>query len=156
MELKDRLEIFKNKGWKYDPETGNVYSHTGRLNNTILSNGYIHCAIGLGGRKNLISVRIKAHQLAWYLTYNEVPNMIDHINHIKSDNRIVNLRNVDNQKNQWNAKIKKGYFYDDRNKKFRSRIVVSKKTIHLGSFKTEQEAHEAYLNAKKIYHIIEN
>ena len=32
--------------------------------------------------------------------------------------------------------------------------MVNGKKIHLGLFDTKEDAHNAYLNAKKIYHII--
>ena len=45
----------------------------------------------------------RAHRLAWYLTYGEWPNgQIDHINGIRNDNRIENLRVVDDAENRKN------------------------------------------------------
>jgi hypothetical protein len=35
-----------------------------------------------------------------------------------------------------------------------SQIVLNKKSIYLGLYETEEEAHKAYLDAKKIYHKI--
>ncbi len=46
-------------------------------------------------------------------------------------------------------KIPKGYTFDKRDKKYYAYHYINKKRIGLGSFKTPQEAHEAYLNAKK-------
>src|SRR5580704_1773693 len=47
----------------------------------------------------------RAHRLAWFYVYGEWPtNEIDHINGKKDDNRIVNLRLADKQKNQANSK----------------------------------------------------
>ena len=40
----------------------------------------------------------------------------------------------------------------NKDKPFRSRIVVDKKEIQLGMFSSENEAHEAYLQAKRKYH----
>jgi hypothetical protein len=44
---------------------------------------------------------------------------------------------------------RKGYFFDKRDKKFYAFYYVNKKRIGLGSYKSAQEAHEAYLKAKK-------
>lgn len=38
---KEKLDIFKNNGWIYNPDTGDVHSNTGRLWNKINPRGYI-------------------------------------------------------------------------------------------------------------------
>ena len=44
--------------------------------------------------------QFKAHRLAWFLYYGYFPNNeIDHINRIRTDNRICNLREVSRQEN---------------------------------------------------------
>jgi len=46
---------------------------------------------------------IKAHCIAWALHYGEWPKQeIDHINRVKNDNRIVNLRDVSHTENMRN------------------------------------------------------
>ena len=80
---------------------------------------------------------------------------IDHINGIKTDNRISNLRLVTATENLCNATRAKGYSWDKRSKRFRSYIQIHGKTIHLGSHYTILDARAAYLRAKKKYHIIE-
>ena len=47
----------------------------------------------------------------------------------------------------------KGYYF--ANKKYKAQIKVGEKRIHLGTFNTTDEARDAYINAKKIYHIYE-
>lgn len=76
----------------------------------------------------------------------------DHINHNGLDNRRCNLRVVTGQQNQWNLKNVKGYSWHNQAKKWESYIRVNKKRIYLGLFSKEQEAHQAYLDAKKKYH----
>lgn len=50
--------------------------------------GYLECSIG---RR-----RFLLHRLAWLFVYGRMPNgVIDHINGQKQDNRICNLRDVD-------------------------------------------------------------
>lgn len=63
-------------------------------------NGYVNIRINRKG--------YMAHRLAWLLYYKEWPSMyIDHINGIKSDNRIVNLRNVKCEDNRKNSRVGK-------------------------------------------------
>lgn len=80
------------------------------------SHGYI--SIGVYGKRHL------AHRLAWLYVYGEFPkNQIDHINRVKTDNRIENLRDVtsaENLKNRENTKIyptKKAIQNDDKSQK---------------------------------------
>lgn len=56
-------------------------------------NGYL--CIGID------NVTHSAHRLAWQHYHGEVPpNYIDHINRVKTDNRIVNLRPADRRKSR--------------------------------------------------------
>lgn len=92
----------------------------------------------------------KAHRLAWLYVYGEMPSKeIDHINGIKNDNRISNLRDVSKNINQQNTNAK-GY-HKDRNK-WAAQIRVNKETHYLGSFESEAAASIAYKNAKELYH----
>lgn len=101
----------------------------------------------------------KEHRLAYELTHGPIPKgmVIDHINGVPDDNRISNLRLATHQQNiasgrhrKNNTSGKKGVHrhYDGR---WRARIMVNGKHIHLGCFATVDEAHEAYLIAAKKY-----
>ena len=103
---------------------------------------------------------IRKHRLVFYV-YNRnfdifrkstIDNMIDHINGDKSNNSIENLRVVTNQENQFNQKRAKGYAWCKHAKKWKACIKLNGKNKHLGLFESEDEAREAYLNAKEIYH----
>lgn len=146
----EKLEAFKAKGWIYNPETGEIFSNTGKLINCTNKEGYIHCSTRINGE----TIRVQSHRLGFYLHYGIIPDMIDHINGIRNDNSITNLRSVTNQENQFNTKSK-GYYWCKENKKYRAKIKFNKQ-IHLGYFDTEEEARQAYLDAKLIYHIIEH
>ena len=87
------------------------------------------------------------------LDINNKKEIIDHKNRIQTDNRVENLQIVDNQKNAFNRSAK-GCCFHKRIKKWIAQITVNGNTIHLGYFDTEEEAHQAYLNAKLIHHII--
>ncbi len=146
--LEERLNAFKEKGWTCDKE-GNVYSHTGKLINRINNCGYIQCLLKI----DKITYVVQSHQLVWYLNTGRIPKILDHINRIRTDNRFDNLREVTNQENCFNQKAK-GYCWREKNKKYQAYIKINNKSINLGYFDIEEEAHQAYLNAKKIYHII--
>lgn len=87
---------------------------------------------------------------------------VDHINHDKADNRIANLRELNrslNQQNQIRAHKdnKTGYLGVYRNKIGRTQpyvasIFVEGKAVHLGAFDTAEEAHAAYVKAKRRLH----
>jgi len=100
-----------------------------------------------------------AHRLAFlYMTGSFPINVIDHIDGNGMNNSWANLRAVTIAENQQNQKIQhtnnksgllgvipKGGF-------FAAQISVNKKQIYLGSFPTPQEAHQAYLKAKREMH----
>ena len=77
---------------------------------------------------------------------------VDHINGITHDNRKSNLRIVTTQENQHNHKAVKGYSWHKNAGKYYATIGLNNKTINLGSYNTADEARQAYLDAKRIYH----
>lgn len=77
----------------------------------------------------------------------------DHIDHNTLDNRLLNLRIVTHQQNSFNIKNTKGYYWHKKAKKYLAQITVSGKNIYLGLFQTAEEARDAYLQAKSIYHV---
>ena len=102
----------------------------------------------------------KAHRLAWYLHYGAWPkDQLDHINGVRDDNRIENLREVTSQQNNFNRKPNsnstsnyKGVSWCKRDKVWVSQIVVSGKNTRLGNFRSEIEAATAYDNAARVAH----
>jgi hypothetical protein len=80
-------------------------------------------------------------------------NLIDHIDRNPLNNNIDNLRIVSNQQNSFN-RVFKGYSFDKVAQKYRVRIMIDGKNKNLGYFTNEEDAHQAYLDAKKIYHLI--
>jgi len=143
----EKCELLKDMGYTYNPETGKIYGELGKEIIT-QNNGYIK--IG----SNHIKGNLSAHHFAWYMTYGNVDfEMLDHINRDKIDNCICNLRISNTQKNQFNTNAK-GYYFDKSRNKWRSKISINNKHIHLGRYNTEEEARDAYLQAKEKYHII--
>jgi len=83
---------------------------------------------------------------------NDSLQQIDHINHDRLDNRLENLRVVNNQQNCCNAKNTNGCYFNNRYQKWNSQITENKIRKHIGLFPTKEEAHEAYLiEANKRY-----
>jgi hypothetical protein len=101
-----------------------------------------------------------AHRLAWVFVNGKEPkNFIDHINGIKSDNRIKNLREATNGQNRANSLTNnkyglKGVSYKKWIKKnpWMAQITFNKKVIYIGCFPTKEEAHKAYCEKAKNLH----
>jgi len=143
----ERFEKLKKLGYKYEPETGDLFSGRGHKIKYKNKHGYIVCAL----YENRKQYRVYGHRFIWWMNHNEIPEEIDHINRVKDDNRLKNLRNTTHSEN---VKNKFGKGYTKRRGGFEAVIRVNRKWIYLGTYKTEQEAHQAYLDAKKIYHQI--
>ena len=139
----------------YSPETG-VFTwrkRMGRCKEGSVAGHKQNCGylkVGLFGSEYSV------HRLAWLYMFGEFPaNQIDHINRIRTDNRINNLREVTHQQNCQNMKNESvksasgfvGVVSSD--KRFRARITVDSVQMHLGMFDTKEDAHRAYVEARK-------
>lgn len=99
-----------------------------------------------------------SHRIIWFMMTGEWPGQIDHINHIRWDNRWCNLREVAHQDNHRNKPLqsnnKSGYHgvgWDKERSKWGAAIKVSGKKIQLGRFKTKEEAIQARKQAEIEY-----
>ena len=138
---------------EYDPTTGifiRLVANSNRVKvgdiaGWYCGNGYLY--IHIDGRKYL------SHRLAWlYMTGKFPAEQIDHINHVRDDNRIDNLRCVTNTYNQRNATKNRnntsgvtGVSWSKVAKKWWANIWVDGKNVHLGFFVDMQDA----INARK-------
>lgn len=101
----------------------------------------------------------QVHRLVWLCAYGEWPeNQLDHINRIRHDNRIFNLREVTASQNQQN--ITKpccntsghlGVSWIKSRKKWMAGIKVQGKSINLGSFDEVHSAVAARKTAEQKY-----
>ena len=103
----------------------------------------------------------QVHRLVWFYVHGTWPtDQLDHINGVKGDNRITNLREATNSQNQQNqrkphSRNKNGYLgvtYRKRLDKWQARIKINGTQRHLGLFSTPEYANEAYLQAKRELH----
>lgn len=102
---------------------------------------------------------IRVHKLVAMAFLNHIPDgthkiVVDHINNIRTDNRLENLQLITNRENC--SKDKKngsskytGVYWSKERNKWKSKININGKSIHLGYFKIETEASEYYQNALK-------
>ena len=140
----------------YNPNTGIFVWINGRTNGKVA--GYINLT-------RYIDIRIdgkayKAHRLAWLYVHGKFPdNLIDHINGVKDDNRIINLRPATHAQNLHNQKINikntsglKGVYWHNINNKWIAKITVDGVSKYLGSFMDKHEAHKCYCAAADKYH----
>lgn len=135
----------------YNPETGAFVWLVSPRRNVAAGqvagtdeNGYVRICIA---RKCY-----KAHRLAWLYFYGEWPcGEVDHINGVRNDNRISNLRLATHSQNRANvAKYSnntsgyKGVHWHKQNRKWQAVVNVNGKRISCGLFASREEAHAAY------------
>lgn len=142
---------------RYEPETGNLYWAKSPRNGILIGD-----IAGSVSRRGYLTVMIgcrayKAHRLAFLLYHGRSPEgVIDHANGDISDNRISNLRDATLRQNSHNRKKRigtlhplKGIRYRKDRSKWQALITVDGKRLHLGTFNTAADAHQAYCSAAK-------
>lgn len=140
--------------FSYDPDTGEI---TRRVSYGRAVAGQVFFALH---SISVQGVHVRMGKLAWALHNSAWPPegyWIDHINGVKGDHRLINLRLATPTQNQQNkasyGTYPKGVTWRDRaSNPFQAKIRVGGKRIHLGSFATEKEAAEAYREAALKYH----
>jgi len=106
----------------------------------------------------------RCHRLAWLYVHGEFPEKhIDHINGVRFDNRIANLRCVDNKENSKNQRLSKrntsgvyGVYYETNEGVWAARIRTNHKRYYLGRYKDKFEAICARKSAENKYGFHEN
>jgi hypothetical protein len=99
-----------------------------------------------------------AHRLIWVIVHGAWPDQIDHINHVRHDNRLENLREATLQENCKNKSMQSnntsgvmGVVWDKENKKWIARIKVKGKQINLGRYTDKVAAKAKRKMAEVIY-----
>jgi hypothetical protein len=144
---------------RYNPQSGDFTRRVSLTNSgragapagSIGSHGYLQ--ISVAGRIYL------AHRLAWFYMTGAWPcGVVDHKDVDRLNNRWSNLRDASTLTNNQNQRAarknsRSGLLGTFRaGNRWKAQIKVNRKAIHLGSFATAQEAHAAYLAAKRHYH----
>lgn len=147
----------------YDSETG-AFIWLAPMSNRVKAGsaaGSFHSATGyryltFDGRT------YKAHRLAWFYVFGEWPvGDVDHINGIRTDNRLANLRvvsrsvNLQNQRKARSNNLSSGVLgvcASSHGKKWRASIKIDGKQVHLGRFDDVESASAAYMAAKRKFH----
>lgn len=133
---------------QYDPETGifinlSMPSRKRGIGSILGREDYDGCIM-----ISVIEKSYPAHRLAWLYMTGSMPNgYIDHINHIKGDNRFVNLRDVSPKENSRNKALRPtntsgyhGISLDKLSDIWKVTIGVNGYVIDLGSFKNKNDA----------------
>lgn len=145
----------------YCPETGifkwrekrGVNGRSDRHAGYVMANGYRVIRVDYS--------KFLAHRLAWFYMHSEWPEEeIDHINLVKDDNRITNLREASRAGNCRNVGIKKHnklgvkgvHRHSQCRNRFVANITINAKTTYLGIFDTAEDAHQAYAEASIKHH----
>jgi hypothetical protein len=139
--------------WRVDPPRKKGF--VGRVVGTRVSAGYL--SVCIDGTTYL------AHRLAWLHTHGRWPDgQIDHVNGDRTDNRLSNLRDVEQRVNLQNRRTVRGskkssallgvFPAPSKKNPWASSIRVDRKKVHIGVFPTEEAAHAAYVEAKRRLH----
>jgi hypothetical protein len=121
-------------------------------------NFYCLCSLKINGKPKLFRIHRIIAKCFIENKYNKA--QINHINSNPKDNRIENLEWVSNSENNIHKFLNKnkssiyvGVTYCKRDKKWLAQIQINKKKIRIGYFNTELEAHESYLEYKRLNNI---
>lgn len=146
------------KLFTYAREAGVLYWKE-RTSNTI-RHKYV-AGSSKGNRAGYRQVRIKGkryqeHRIIMLLCFGHIPENaeIDHINHVRDDNRLVNLRFVTALENSRNQSVSSnnttgvtGVYFQRSLNKFMALIKVNRRAIYLGLYDTLEEAAAARAEA---------
>ena len=146
--------------FSYDPVTGELRNRVGRglraraaaVAESFRPDGRL--SISVDYRRYLV------HRLIWLIVHGEWPPAdVDHIDNLRNDNRISNLRLATRSENNQNAKLHRsnssgfhGVSQDKRRGKWSAQVQANGRRMRRGGFDTPEAAHAFYLAAKAELH----
>lgn len=150
------IKLFKetfeyNDGKLYWKKTLGPRAKKGNLAGKLRKDGYRE--VGMFGKYYL------EHRVVYAIFNNTIPDLLDHIDRNRSNNRIDNLRVATFSQNSWNSRTpnnnKTGVkgVRKLKNGKFEARLAIKGKTIQVGTFSTLEEATLAIQNVRNSNHI---
>lgn len=99
------------------------------------------------------------HRVIWLMHYGDLPEFLDHVNGIRDDNRIENLRPATKYQNICNSKLRsdntsgvKGVHWNCVKNKWQVRIHVDKKVKSLGYYEDLELAKLVVMEARNKFH----
>ena len=152
--LRDALDYNPETGdliWRLRPECHFKAPHhakawnakyPGKKAGAVVGNGYL--MFGMCGKMHY------NHRVAFAIYYGRYSFAeTDHINAVKTDNRICNLREATRDQNAANTVFKYNNLRGTKRQdgRFIAQMSVSNKNLYIGSFETEEEAHAAFCKA---------
>ncbi|AUR99409.1 hypothetical protein NVP1265O_30 [Vibrio phage 1.265.O._10N.286.52.F6] len=153
----------------YDPETGE-FTHKHRGRHHFSNDGrFRHWNDRFSGLKagkkrsngywiiTIFNKAYRAHRIAWLYVYGSFPSgQIDHINGVRNDNRIKNLRDVNQAENGKNQKRRStntsgvtGVWFSKQKGKYVAEILVNGVKHHIGTFESVTAAAKARKEAER-------
>lgn len=143
----------------YDPATGE-FLRLATPRNASKAGDVAGCVVDGYRRISVDGRQYQGHRLAWLHAHGRWPaDQIDHVNGIRDDNRLCNLREATNAENLQNLTARSnsrsgllGVSWHARAGKWMGQITHNRKLHYLGLFATAEEAHVAYLEAKAKLH----
>lgn len=144
--------LFKNINPSAFASRANKEWHSGTVN----SDGYLH--VRIPRTKNMIATHRLMAEAFLHKPSSVDHRFIDHIDGCRTNNVPSNLRWVTKRENGTNRSEHRaghlpGTHYHKGARKWAARCQVTKKSIHIGLYSTQELAHKAYLDYLELHNI---
>lgn len=155
--LEERVKVeYLRENFEYNSVTGYLFrlkKFMGFDGNPMVGDKKVISGVNSKGYINakILGHCYPVHQIVWYMHYGSMPERpmeIDHINRIKTDNRICNLRaatkRINNKNKNFNPKYGElGITWRKDVNRYVVKRRVNNKTVHAGFFDKLEEARKA-------------